>query len=178
MQKFLNVDQNLYNTVRNFLEAEAEYLDDGRLREWMQEFLHQEIRYNIPVRQTHMREDGDGFFDNMSLQDDDWLAIRMRVHQRDSKANWTENPPTRVRHHMSSIRLGQRTTLSSAEDFDIEVKSNVLIYRSRGESSNHDLLSAERRDILRYEGGMFKLLSREVRMDQSTIGTHNFSFFF
>lgn len=177
MQEFLKVDQGLYNNVRAFLEAEAEYLDDGRLKEWMSEFLHADIRYNIPLRQTRMREDGDGFFDT-SLQDDDWPAIRMRVNQRDSKANWTENPPTRVRHHMSSIRLGKKTLLGGAGNFDLDVKSNVLIYRTRSETAVHDLLSAERRDTLRYEDGVFKLLSREVRIDQSTIGTHNFSFFF
>jgi 3-phenylpropionate/cinnamic acid dioxygenase small subunit len=179
MQNLKTSDEGLYCCVRNFLYLEAEVLDDWNLKEWLARFVDEKIHYVVALRLTRLAEDGDGFETTSSLQDDDFPALRMRINRLDSKASWAENPPTRVRHFITNIRIGKKTMINSeADDFDLEVKSNVLIYRSRGESPDFDLLSAERRDVLRQVSGNLKLLSRDVMHEHTTIGTHNLSFIF
>lgn len=163
----------LYHEVSQFLFHEAELLDDRRLKDWLAQCVDEGIRYIVPLRQTMLKEDGDGFRDDTQLQDDDWKAVTMRVQRFDSRAAWSENPPTRLRHHVGSIRVQ-----GPEQDDRIAVKSNILLYRSRGESAHHDLLSAERHDVLVRQADGLRLQRREVYLDASTVGTHNFSFFF
>lgn len=178
--KNLNQYNNaLHGLVSQFLVYESELLDSRRLKEWQVTCVDESIRYVIPLRLTMMNEDGNGISETTHLQDDDWNALTMRINRFDSRAAWSENPATRVRHFVSNVRVGSKVIVDEASDsFEVEVKSNVLIYRSRGPSPEHDLLSAERIDVLRQVDGDMKLLRREVRLDSSVIGTHNFSFIF
>jgi 3-phenylpropionate/cinnamic acid dioxygenase small subunit len=57
------------------------------------------------------------------------------------------------------------------------VKSNLLLYRSRGSDPHHDLLSAERKDVLRKEDDQWKLRKRMILLDHSVLMTHNLSVF-
>jgi len=179
MQHHIDTVEALEREVRHFLDLEAECLDEGRLKDWMSQYVDEGIRYVIPIRQTRMKQDGAGFDAVASLQDDDWPALRMRANRLDSKAAWSENPPTRLRHFISNLRVEEGLRPSDLKDgSEVKIKSNVLVYRTRGESPEHDLLSAERHDVLRFTEGRFKLLRREVRLDMTTIGTHNFAFIF
>jgi 3-phenylpropionate/cinnamic acid dioxygenase small subunit len=63
-------------------------------------------------------------------------------------------------------------------DDEIAVRSNVLLFRNRGDSPNHDLLSAERRDVVRRVDGRWKLARRRVILDHSTLPTHNLPIIF
>lgn len=60
------------------------------------------------------------------------------------------------------------------------MRSNFLIYRSRGERSQ-DTIAGERRDIIvpapQFEYG-FKVLEREIRFDMATILVKNLSLFY
>lgn len=179
MKDLQQYDLALHGLVSQFLSRESELLDNYQLKEWQSICVDESIRYVIPLRQTVMKEDGNGISEVAHLQDDDWPALTMRINRFDSKAAWSENPATRVRHFVTNVRVGSKVNVDGASDsFDVNVKSNVLIYRSRGPSPDHDLLSAERTDVLRYVNGDMKLLRREVRLDSTVIGTHNFSFFF
>jgi 3-phenylpropionate/cinnamic acid dioxygenase small subunit len=60
----------------------------------------------------------------------------------------------------------------------VAVKSNLLLYRSRGSDPTADLLSAERRDVLRKEEDGWRLRRREILLDHSVVMTHNLSVFF
>jgi ethylbenzene dioxygenase beta subunit len=57
------------------------------------------------------------------------------------------------------------------------VRANLLLYRSRGSVPDHDLLSAERRDVLRKEDGQWKLRRRVILLDHHVLTTHNLSVF-
>ncbi|MDX3969230.1 MAG: aromatic-ring-hydroxylating dioxygenase subunit beta [Bradyrhizobium sp.] len=179
MEVLANRDDSMDSHICNFLYLEAEALDDRRFREWLDSFVDEEIHYIVPLRLTRMATDGPGFEKAESFQDDNFPALRMRVNRLDSKASWSEHPPTRVRHHISNVRVGRKSTINGdPNNFQVDVKSNVLIFRTRGESPHFDLLSGERRDTLRHVSGKFKLLKREVLLDHTTIGTHNFAFIF
>jgi ethylbenzene dioxygenase beta subunit len=51
------------------------------------------------------------------------------------------------------------------------------LYRSRGSDPEHDLISAERRDVLRKEEGQWKLRRRVILLDHSVVTTHNLAVF-
>lgn len=179
MNNLEQYDLALHGLVAQFLARESELLDNRQLKEWQATCVDESIRYVIPLRLTLMNEDGNGLSETTHMQDDDWNALTMRINRFDSRAAWSENPATRVRHFVSNVRVGSKVNLdASAGSFEVTVKSNVLVYRSRGPSPEHDLLSAERFDVLRQVDGDMRLLRREVRLDSSVIGTHNFSFIF
>lgn len=179
MKGFNQFDVELHALVSQFLFKEAELQDDHKWKEWQATCIDPAIRYVIPLRVTMMREDGPGFCEQADMQDDDWNAMTMRINRFDSRAAWSENPRTRLRHLVSNVRvLGKDNVDLAAKSYDVTVKSNVLLYRSRGDSPEHDLLSAERTDVLRCVDDDVKLLRREVRLDSSVVGTHNISFYF
>jgi len=179
MKDLNQYDTRLHDLVSHFLNRESELLDNYKLREWQDQCIDASIRYVVPLRQTLMKDDGNGVSQSAHLQDDDWPALTMRINRFDSKAAWSENPATRVRHFVSNVRVGKKQVLDAADDsFEVTVKSNVLVYRSRGPSTDHDLLSGERTDVIRQLKGDIKLVRREVVLDSAVIATHNFSFFF
>jgi 3-phenylpropionate/cinnamic acid dioxygenase small subunit len=57
------------------------------------------------------------------------------------------------------------------------VRTNLLLYRSRGSDPRHDILSAERKDILRKEDDQWRLRKRVILLDHSVLTTHNLSVF-
>lgn len=160
--------------VNAFLNTEAELLDAWKYDEWL-EMLDPDIRYLVPLREARMKEDGDGFSSTMALQDDDLAAIETRARRLHSKASWSENPPTRVRHHVSNISISEPQV--SAGRTTVSVKSNLLLFRTRGQDIGHDIVSGARHDILVGEAGNYRLLERTVYLDHTTIDTHNLSFF-
>ncbi|MEW6471008.1 MAG: aromatic-ring-hydroxylating dioxygenase subunit beta [Actinomycetota bacterium] len=169
-------EQRISGQVREEIEAflmeEAELLDDGRLREWL-ELCTDDIRYEVPVRVTRERVSGRGITRDMAHWSDDWTALEMRVLRQETEYAWAEDPPSRTRHFVTNVRLNP-----GEGDDEIAVRSNVLLFRNRGDSPNHDLLSAERRDVVRRVDGRWKLARRRVILDHSTLPTHNLPIIF
>ena len=55
--------------------------------------------------------------------------------------------------------------------------SYLYVERSRLDNPDNETISAERRDIWRLVDGAYKLASREIIVDQSTLGMSNFAIF-
>ena len=70
-----------------------------------------------------------------------------------------------ARRMISNVRV--RPTASEAE---LDVRSYILLYRSRGTEAGADLISAERRDVWRRVDATWRLARRFVLFDQSTLG--------
>lgn len=162
--------------VEPFLYREAELLDEGRLREWLG-LLTDDVRYQVPIRTAREQGAGPGLTgiatDGFHL-DEDRDSLEMRVERMETGFAWAEDPPSRIRHHLANIRsepLG-----GGAEE--LAVRSNVLVYRSRWDRPQHDLLSCERRDVLRRVAGEWRLARRLVVLDSTTIPTLNLAFLF
>ena len=98
-----------------------------------------------------------------------------RVARGETKYAWAEDPPSRVRHFITNIRI---TKPHPDTPDEIAVKSNFLIFRTRVDEVVPHLLAGERKDVLRREDGELRLLKRMVHLDLTAIGTHNFSLFF
>ncbi|GII63723.1 hypothetical biphenyl dioxygenase beta subunit [Sphaerisporangium krabiense] len=161
----------LYDEVVQWMDIEAELLDEYREREWLEGMVSQEVVYQVPLRQTVERARGTGFVDGVYHLDETYGSLRSRVARNETAYAWAEDPPSRIRHFVTNIR--------ASEDGDaIGVRSNLLIFRTRQEQTQPQLLSGERRDVLRREDGVLKLYRRRVLLDLTVIGTHNLSIFF
>ncbi len=168
----LEVKDQGYMEICNFLFQESELLDSGAFREWLA-LMTDDLVYRVPLRVTKEAGQGDGFLNAMSHMDDTLYTLEKRIHRLESEYAWAEIPPSRTRHFVSNVRV-----LPGEKDNEVQVHSNLLFYRSRGDSPAFDLLSGRRQDVLRFVDGQWKIAKRIVLLDQTTLATHNISFFF
>lgn len=156
--------------VEDFLFQEAQLLDEGRFDEWL-DLLAEDLVYQVPVRVTRERAGPSEVSTAMFHMDETRRSLQLRVQRLRTGHAWAEDPPSRTRHFIANIRLRE---LSEAE---VEVRSNLLLYRNRGSDPGHDLLSGERFDLLRRHGDGWRLARRRVILDQATLGTKNLGIF-
>jgi 3-phenylpropionate/cinnamic acid dioxygenase small subunit len=157
--------------VSEFLFREAELLDDGQVREWFEQLLHPEITYEMPVRVTTDRHGETGDRGRGWLMKEDWNSLHTRVRRLDTEYAWAEDPPTRTRRFVTNIRV------APGDDGTTAVRSNILVYWSRGPSDEYKLLSGTRRDVLTTVEGSWRLLRRLVTLDHTVLVTQNLSIF-
>jgi 3-phenylpropionate/cinnamic acid dioxygenase small subunit len=165
------VPREVKEEIEALLLYEAELLDDRRFADWLTLFAP-DLRYEMPLRVG--REKGAaGEIDPYARRlDDTFETLRIRVQRLDSEYAWAENPPSRTRHFVTNIRV---EPADEADEY--RVRSNVLVYRSQGDSADYNLLTAYRRDLLRRTADGWQIARRTVILDQTTLATHNLSFF-
>lgn len=160
-----------YATIVDFLLDEAALLDERRHEEWL-ELLTDDIRYRVPVRITtaHTLETS---VSAMSHLDEDLYSLRKRVERFATEHAWAEDPPSRTRRFVTNVRCWEDAQAGTG----IVARSNLLLFRSRGDVHEHDLLSGVRTDrIVLREGGP-RLAAREVLLDESVLRTQNLAIF-
>lgn len=162
-----------FHEVKDFLLREAELLDDLREREWLEQMVHPNVRYELPIRETVERARGNGFVPGAFHLSENYGSLSAKVARNETAYAWAEDPPSRIRHFVSNIRVRPGDTADS-----LNVRSNVLIYRTRQDNTVPQILSGERRDELARVDGRLRLLRRTVLLDLTVIGTHNLSLFF
>ena len=162
-----------YGEAADWLHTEAELLDSGREREWLEEMISPEIVYRVPLRQTVERARGTGFSDDTYHLDETYGSLATRVARNETAYAWAEDPPSRMRHFVTNIRV------HDVEGHTLRVLSNLLIYRTRQDQTRPQLFSGERHDVLRRDdAGRLRLVERTIYLDQTVIGTHNLALFF
>ena len=150
----------LYNEVLDFLNEEAEMLDDDRLVDWLA-MLAEDVSYLMPVRVTRQRGEGSGFAPGATFFDDDKTRLTFRVRRIVESPNaHAERPATRTRRLVTNVRIRRAGA-------DLLAQSSLLLLRSRWDQSDFDLLSARRNDLLRRVGADLKLVRREILVDQT-----------
>ncbi|AEV16358.1 Naphthalene dioxygenase small subunit [Thermus sp. CCB_US3_UF1] len=163
--------------ILEVLYREAELLDEGRYREWLA-LTTEDVVYQVPVRLTRERPPEGGYggvSPSMYHLDEDRTSLEMRVARLETGFAWAEDPPSRLRHFVSNVRVG--LPQETARGTEVEVRSNLLLFRSRWDRPEFTLLSAERRDLWRRQEDGWRLARRLVILDHSTLPTHNLSFF-
>lgn len=163
---------DLYTEVLDWMYSEAELLDDGFERKWLETMVSKDVVYQLPLRQTVERARGAGWVEGTYHLDERYGSLETRVARNETKYAWAEDPPSRIRHFVTNLRV------AVDEDGLIKTRTNVLIYRTRQDSVNPQMLSGDRRDVLRREEGDLRLLERRILLDLTVIGTHNLSIFF
>lgn len=161
----------IYNRLLEMLYDEAAALDERRFDDWIA-MLHPDLIYTAPIRLTRSGPNKDrDVMRTMMHFDDNYASILMRAG-RLSKSAWAEDPPSRTRRFVTNVRVGECETAG-----DYEVSSYLYVERSRFDMHTNETTSAERRDIWRLVDGAYKLVTREIIVDQSTLGMSNFAIF-
>ncbi|WP_197520633.1 3-phenylpropionate/cinnamic acid dioxygenase subunit beta [Mycobacterium sp. E2479] len=156
--------------IEQFLYREARLLDERRFGEWIELFA-EDARYVMPVRLN--REDGAAWESHSKSFDDTRQTLAIRVNRLSTEYAWAEQPPSRVRHFITNV-----ITETTPESGELIARSNELIYRSRGDVTDFNIISAQRVDRVRRADAGWKIAHRWVALDQSTLSTHNLSMFF
>ena len=156
--------------AHQFLVEEAALLDAGDYDGWLG-LLCEDIRYLMPVRVTTARGAGFDTLAGMGHFDEDLYALRKRVQRLATDHAWTEDPPSRTRHFVANVR-----TFRTGPD-ELKVESALLLFRSRGDTRDADLLSAGRADLLRETPGGLMLARREITVDEAVLRTQNLAVF-
>jgi 3-phenylpropionate/cinnamic acid dioxygenase small subunit len=161
----------LYHEVVDFLYAEADLLDRRDLRAWLG-LLTDDIRYVVPVRVTTAHTLDGSALEDMAHFDEDRYSLRKRVERFETEHAWAEDPPSRTRHFVTNVRCWEGPSAG-----ELEAESNLLLFRSRGDVREHDLLSGRRNDTLRRTPDGLRLARREVVLDESVLRTQNLAVF-
>ena len=133
--------------------------------------LCEDIRYLMPVRVTTARGAPVSSQPGMGHFDEDMYALRKRVQRLATDHAWTEDPPSRTRHFVTNIRTFRH------DESSLQVESALLLFRSRGDTREADLISAGRADLIRETPDGLRLGRREITVDEAVLRTQNLAVF-
>ena len=159
-----------HQAAAQFLVEEAHLLDSADFEGWL-ELMDPQIRYRMPVRVTAVKAADEADLQTMDHFDEDWYSLSKRVQRFQTDYAWTEDPQSRIRHHISNVRTFE------GDDEELIVESAVLLYRSRGDRTAPSLLSAGRTDVLVTTPDGMRLRSRDIQIDESVLRTQNLAIF-
>jgi phthalate 3,4-dioxygenase beta subunit len=159
-----------HQAAHQFLVEEAALLDAADYSGWL-DLLTEDIRYLMPVRVTVARGAPASTQPGMGHFDEDMYALRKRVQRLATDHAWTEDPPSRTRHFVTNVR-----TFRAGPD-ELDVESALLLFRSRGDTREADLISAGRTDLIRETGEGLRLARREITVDEAVLRTQNLAVF-
>ena len=162
-----------HQAAHQFLVEEAALLDAADYPGWL-DLLCEDIRYLMPVRVTTARGAGFDSLADMGHFDEDMYALRLRVRRLATDHAWAEDPPSRTRHFVTNVRTFRE---QPGELRVFRVESALLLFRSRGDTREPDLLSAGRTDLLRETGEGLRLARREITVDEAVLRTQNLAVF-
>jgi 3-phenylpropionate/cinnamic acid dioxygenase small subunit len=169
-QKPLPYSDPAHQAAHQFLVEEAALLDAADYPGWLG-LLCEDIRYLMPVRVTTARGAPVSSQPGMGHFDEDMYALRKRVQRLATDHAWTEDPPSRTRHFVTNIRTFRH------DESSLQVESALLLFRSRGDTREADLISAGRADLIRETPDGLRLARREITVDEAVLRTQNLAVF-
>jgi phthalate 3,4-dioxygenase subunit beta len=164
-----------HQAAHQFLVEEAALLDAADYAGWLG-LLCDDIRYLMPVRVTTARGAGFDTLPDMGHFDEDLYSLRKRVQRLATDHAWTEDPPSRTRHFVTNVRTFRSSAFPNG-GVEFRVESAVLLFRSRGDTREADLVSAGRTDVLRETAAGLRLARREILVDEAVLRTQNLAVF-
>jgi 3-phenylpropionate/cinnamic acid dioxygenase small subunit len=169
----------LRSDITDFLFQEAELLDERRYKDWL-DLLSDDLVYFMPLRRNvkygdegseNTREGKD-----IAWFDEDKWTLAKRVDQILTGIHWAEEPQSRISHLISNVRVTE-VVPSLADVREVVAKSHFLIYQNRVQVET-TMFVGRRTDRLRREDGHWKLVRREILLDQSVLLAKNLTVFF
>lgn len=152
----------LRHEFEDLLYYEAWLLDHDRLEEWLA-LCADQVRYWAPIRANVPRGDEEWSRPyGLAHFDEDKGSLALRVQRVRTGAAHADEPPARVRHLVSNVRVlegdGEVTT----------VTSNFMVFKSR-RGREESLFVGCREDRWRRIGGAWKLEERLIVLDHDVI---------
>jgi 3-phenylpropionate/cinnamic acid dioxygenase small subunit len=163
------VDLETRLAIQDLYTAEAEMLDDRRFEEWLELFT-EDVAYTAPIR-VHRKAPANDVIDDIGHFDDTLRSLTLRVKRLRTAVAWAEAPPSHTRRFVTTPRI------VPDGDGELAVRSNLMLFRSRGDLGAYDLIVGERHDRLRSVDGAWRIASRRAILDQASLGTKNLGVF-
>lgn len=160
-----------HGDAQQFLVEEAHLLDTSQFEAWL-DLLDPLVHYRMPVRVTAVKSAVEADVQTMDHFDENLYSLRKRVERFQTDHAWTEDPQSRLRHHVSNVR-----TFATDQTNCLIVESALLLYRSRGDRNAPSMLSAGRRDVLVDSCSGLRLRDRLIEIDESVLRTQNLAIF-
>ncbi|MGB3442779.1 MAG: 3-phenylpropionate/cinnamic acid dioxygenase subunit beta [Actinophytocola sp.] len=167
----LPFDDPRHLLAHRWLVDEAYLLDAQDYATWL-DLLTDDIHYFMPVRVTTALGAGFDTARDMAHFDEDKYSLSRRVARFATEHAWTEDPPSRLRHHLSLVR-----TFATGSPDELVVDSAVLLFRSRGDVREPAIVSAGREDLLRSTPEGWRLARRTIMVDESVLRIQNLAVF-
>lgn len=167
----LPFDDARHVQAHQWLVDEAWLLDAQAYEEWLA-LLTDDIHYVMPVRVTTAVGAGFDTSPGMAHFDEDKYSLSRRVARFLTEHAWTEDPPSRLRHHLTNVR-----TFATPDENHLVVESATLLFRSRGDVHEGSIVSAGREDLLRRTAEGWQLARRTILVDDSVIRMQNLAIF-
>ncbi|MGH8808973.1 MAG: 3-phenylpropionate/cinnamic acid dioxygenase subunit beta [Noviherbaspirillum sp.] len=155
--------------VQEFFNQEADLLDARRFEDWLQ-LLDEGIRYHMPLARNVRRDDlaHEYTSDREAAWFDEGIeTLRQRVAQLGTGIHWAEEPPSRVSHLVTNVRILDREPLSGTPE-RVTVSSRFLVYQNRLQTEVA-LFVGKRRDVLLRHGESWKIVERTIYLDQNVL---------
>jgi len=153
---------NLRQEFEELLYYEAWLLDHDRLEEWLELFADN-VRYWAPVRTNQGRGKEDLQRPQLLAHfDDDKTGLAMRVQRIRTGAAHADEPPSRVRHFVSNMRV------LVAEEDRTHVTSNFIVFKSR-RGREETLFVGCREDHWRRANGKWRIEERLIILDHDVL---------
>jgi len=154
---------DLRREFEELLYYEAWLLDHDRLEEWLELFADN-VRYWAPVRANLGRGREDFSREHLLAHlDDDKMGLTLRVQRVRTGMAHADEPPARVRHFVSNVRVLEADSSDSAR-----VASNFIVFKSRRGREEY-LFVGCREDRWRRIDGAWKVEERLIILDHDVI---------
>ncbi|ANY17324.1 aromatic-ring-hydroxylating dioxygenase subunit beta [Bordetella pseudohinzii] len=168
----------LWWEVQQFLSHEAELLDSRRFDEWLGLFDEQ-ARYRMPlarnVRRDRIATEEYTTEDQVAWIDESLPTLRQRVAQLKTGIHWAEEPASRTTHMVANIRVAE----SQEQDgrLSARVHSRFMLYQNRLQTETN-VFVGKRSDLLVRQADGWRILDRQIHLDQNVLQAKALTVFF
>lgn len=153
----------LLQELHGVLVDEYWLLDNDQLEDWLA-LMDTDIRYWAPVRRDLDRGREDFSQPHLLTHfDEDRTTMCLRVARLRTGSAHAEEPPSRVRHFVSNVRI-----LEADGDARVRVTSNFMVFRSRS-GREETLFVGARHDWWRRTDAGWRLHERMIVFDHDLI---------
>lgn len=169
----------LKEEITEFLNREADLLDDRRFDEWL-ELLDDDLEYVMPMRLNVKHDEMDRSItrpgDEVCWFDEGKETLTQRVEQIQTGEHWAEEPFSRISHLVSNVRVLD-VEPDPFEPTRVEVGCRFLVYRNRV-AAETDIWVGRRTDVLKAAPEGWRLLRRHLLLDQNVLMAKNLTVLF
>jgi len=170
----------LKREIEEFLYDEAEMLDERRFRDWL-DTLSEDLVYFMPMTYNvkfgeHAQREKTRFEKDMSWFNEGKWTLTKRAEQILTGVHWAEEPLSRLCRLVTNVQVTGACRNEAGQE-EVSVRSRFLMYQNRCEYEEY-YFTGKRNDVLRREGGTWKLARREISLGQTVLLAKNLTVFF
>lgn len=169
----------LRSEIEEFFYDEAEKIDNRQFNEWL-DMLHEDLRYFMPMRRNvkfgqHAELENTREDEGISWFNEDKWTVGKRVEQILTGVHYAEEPLSRTSHLITNVQIQNVDDHNNTST--VETSCRFIVYLNRVEYETYYFVG-KRYDRLVKDDGKWKVIHREIILDQNVLMAKNLSTFF